>query len=737
MLSLEGVVEDIIFRNEVNSYTVAVLNTPDGDATIVGYAPFINIGETITVEGDWVYHPNYGEQLEFSNISIVVPSTINGIEKYLSSGMIPYIGPKTAKKIVDKFGLDTLDIIQFNPERLKEIEGIGDKKLKKIVEAFEEQGELRNIMVFLQQYGITANYGIKIYKKYGTDTVNIISENPYRLAEDIYGIGFKTADKIAQNMGISLDSPHRVEGGIRYTINKFAGNGHTYVPKEELKEATFKLLNVDKDLIEESIRNLAIRGILHIMDKAEEQIVYYTPYHVAENNVARKIVELSRVELDTLKIDIEKAIYEIEGEDGIIFAKKQREAIEESISNGVMVMTGGPGTGKTTIINAIIKIFEDQGLTVHLAAPTGRAAKRMTETTGKEAKTIHRLLEYSHMEEDMAFGLNEESPLITDLLIIDEASMIDILLMNNLLKALNPGTRLILVGDIDQLPSVGPGNVLRDIIESGIVKVVKLDEIFRQGEESMIVVNAHRINHGEYPFLNEKDKDFYFIREEDTKNIVNIILDLCKDRLPSFYGIDTLKDIQILTPMKKGDVGINALNKHLQDTLNPKSYNKAEKQIGDEIFRVGDKVMQIKNNYSTEWEIVKDGEIIEKGEGVYNGDFGYILDIDKDNNTILVLFDEEKEVEYSFSQLDELKLSYATTVHKSQGSEFKVVIMPIYWGPPMLLTRNLLYTAITRARDLVVLVGEERYLRSMINNNRITKRYSSLDTKIRNIMTMF
>ena len=737
MLSLEGVVEDIIFRNEVNSYTVAVLNTSDGEATIVGYAPFINIGETITVEGDWVYHPNYGEQLEFTNISLVVPSTINGIEKYLSSGMIPYIGPKTAKKIVEKFGLDTLDIIQFNPERLKEIEGIGDKKLKKIVEAFEEQGELRNIMVFLQQYGITANYGIKIYKKYGKDTVNIISENPYRLAEDIYGIGFKTADKIAQNMGISLNSPYRIEGGIRYSINKFAGNGHTYVPKEELKEATFNLLNVDRDLIEEAIRNLAIKGILHIMDKDGELIVYYTPYHVAENNVARKIVELSRVELDILDIDIEKSIYEIEGEDGIVFAQKQREAIEESISNGVMVMTGGPGTGKTTIINAIIKIFEDQGLTVHLAAPTGRAAKRMTETTGKEAKTIHRLLEYSHMEEDMAFGLNEESPLITDLLIIDEASMIDILLMNNLLKAINPGTRLILVGDIDQLPSVGPGNVLRDIIESAIVKVVKLDEIFRQGEESMIVVNAHRINHGEYPFLNEKDKDFYFIREENTKNIVNIILDLCKARLPNFYGIDSLKDIQILTPMKKGDVGINALNKHLQDSLNPQSYNKSEKQIGDEIFRVGDKVMQIKNNYSTEWEIVRDGEIVEKGEGVYNGDFGYILDIDKENNTILVLFDEEKEVEYTFSQLDELKLSYATTVHKSQGSEFKVVIMPIYWGPPMLLTRNLLYTAITRAKDLVVLVGEERYLRNMINNNRIAKRYSSLDTKIRNIMTMF
>lgn len=737
MLTLEGTVEDIIFRNETNSYTVAILDTTDGMATIVGYAPFINIGETVTVEGDWVYHPNYGEQLEFSNISIVVPSTVNGIEKYLSSGLIPYIGPKTAKRIVEKFGIDSLDIIQYNPERLKEIEGIGDKKLKKIVEAFEEQGELRDIMVFLQQYGITANYGIRIYKQYGKDTIGIISENPYRLAEDIFGIGFKTADKIAQNMGISLESPYRIEGGIRYTINRFAGSGHTYAPREELIRATAQLLDVETNLIEESIRNLAIRGILHIMNKNEETIVYYTPYHVAENNVSRKIVELSRVELDTLDIDIDKAISTIEGEDGITFADKQREAIVESLSNGIMVMTGGPGTGKTTIINAIIKIFEDQGLTVHLAAPTGRAAKRMTETTGKEAKTIHRLLEYSYMEEDMAFGLNEESPLETDLLIIDEASMIDILLMNNLLKAINPGTRLILVGDVDQLPSVGPGNVLKDIIESKVVKVVKLDEIFRQAEESMIVVNAHRINRGEYPYLNEKDKDFFFIKENNPKNIVNIILDLCKTRLPSFYGIDSLKDIQVLTPMKKGDVGINALNKHLQNVLNPKAYGKAEKQIGDELFRVGDKVMQIKNNYSTEWEIVKDGEIFEKGEGVYNGDFGFILDIQEDDNTMTVLFDDEKEVEYSFNQLDELKLSYATTVHKSQGSEFQIVIMPIYWGPPMLLTRNLIYTAITRAKKLVVLVGEEKYLNSMIANNRITKRHSSLDYKIRNIMTMF
>ncbi len=737
MLTLEGMVEDIIFRNENNLYTVATLNTQDGKATIVGYIPFINIGETIRAEGEWIYHPSYGEQLEISNVSLVVPSTLNGIEKYLSSGLIPHIGPKTAKRIVEKFGLDSLDIIQYNPERLKEIDGIGDKKLKKIVEAFEEQGDLRNIMVFLQQYGITANYGMRIYKKYGKDTINIIKENPYRLSEDIFGIGFKTADKIAQNMGISLLSPYRIEGGIRFIINKYAGNGHSYVPKEELIQSTSELLGVENTLIEESIRDLAVKGVIHILNIEEDILVYYTPFHIAENNVSRKVVELSRVELKNFEIDIDKAIQTIEGKDGINFAKKQREAIKESIENGMVVITGGPGTGKTTTINAIIQIFEDQGLTVNLAAPTGRAAKRMTETTGKEAKTIHRLLEYSYMEEEMAFGLDEDNPLETDLLIIDEASMIDILLMNSLLKAIVPGTRLILVGDVDQLPSVGAGNVLEDIIKSGVVKVVKLDEIFRQAEESMIVVNAHRINKGEFPFLNEKGKDFYFIRENNPNGIVNTILDLCKERLPNYYGVDPLRDIQVLTPMKKGDVGINALNKHLQNILNPKAYGKVEKTIGDELYRVGDKVMQIKNNYTTEWEIIKDGTVYEKGEGVFNGDFGFIMDIDDDNRIMKILFDDEKEVEYNFNQLDELKLSYATTVHKSQGSEFPVVVMPIYWGPPMLLTRNLLYTAITRAKKLVVLVGEERYLRTMIANNRITKRYSSLDYKIRNILTIF
>ena len=737
LLVLEGTIGDVVFRNEVNTYTVAKLETEDGEATIVGYMPFANPGESVRVEGEWIYHPTYGEQMEVETITPIVPSTTEGIEKYLSSGLIPYIGPKTAKKIVDRFGLDTLDIIQYNPERLKEIDGIGDKKLAKIVEAFGEQGELREVMVFLQGLGITPNYGMRIYKEYGKDTIGIISENPYKLSEDIVGIGFKRADRIAQNMGISLDSPYRIEGGIRYVLHRYAGNGHTYIPKEEFIPKTVELIEVDESLVEGSIRDLALKGTIHISNADGELLIYYAPFHVAENNVGRKMVELSRAKLEDMDVDVDRIIKDIEGAEGIEFAPRQIEAIMESMENGVVVITGGPGTGKTTIINAIIRIFEEQDLEVSLAAPTGRAAKRMTETTGMEAKTIHRLLEYTYMEEGMAFGLDEGSPLETDMLIIDEASMIDILLMNNLLKAVMPGTRLILVGDVDQLPSVGAGNVLRDIIDSQAVKVVRLEEIFRQAERSMIVVNAHRINGGKTPLLNEKNKDFFFIREQDPKTIAEIISDLCKDRLPNYYGVDPFNDIQVLSPMKKGDCGTNALNSRLQEELNPKAQGKKERQMGEELFRVGDKVMQIRNNYILEWRIAngEDGE--EVGEGIFNGDLGVILDIDEEDMILRALFDEEKEVEYSFNQLDELQLSYATTIHKSQGSEFPVVVMPICWGPPMLLTRNLLYTGITRARDLVVLVGEERFLRMMIDNNRIARRYSSLDDRIREMLTIF
>ncbi|NLN14730.1 MAG: ATP-dependent RecD-like DNA helicase [Tissierellia bacterium] len=736
MLVIEGIVEEVIFRNESNGYTVAKLNTSDGVITIVGNAPFINLDEMVEIEGDWVYHDRFGEQFNFNRIKTTLPSTLKGIENYLSSGLIPHIGPKTAKKIVDRFGMDSLDIIQYNPERLKEIPGIGHKKLEKITKAFEDHRELREIMVFLQQYGITVNNGIKIYKKYGRETVKIISENPYRLSEDIHGIGFKTADNIAKKMGVHNESPFRVEAGLKYIMMNSGGDGHCYLPKEELVNKAVKLLGVDAEAIEDAIRILALRQNFHIVKEDDATHIYYMPYHVAENNVARKIIELSRVDFGQLDLDIEEAIKKIEEEEGIYFGNKQVEAIKESIKNGVVIITGGPGTGKTTTINAIIKIFEDLGLKVVLAAPTGRAAKRMTETSGRESQTIHRLLEYSFMDsdEEMAFSRDEDSPIDGDVVIIDEASMIDILLMNSLLKAIDPGTRVIFVGDVDQLPSVGAGNVLKDLMDSGCIRVVKLDEIFRQAEESMIIVNAHRINKGELPILNEKDKDFFFISEKDSLKTLDTIISLVRERLPSYYSLDPIKDIQVLTPMKKGDVGINSLNKHLQAALNPRDKSKAEKQVGDQIYRVGDKVMQIKNNYKLKWKILNEGIIIEEGEGVFNGDLGYITEIDEEENTLTVLFDEEKEVVYEFSDLDEIRLSYAITVHKSQGSEFPVVVMPIHWGPPMLLTRNLLYTAITRARELVVLVGDLKYLNMMINNNRITKRYSSLDKKIKDFL---
>lgn len=735
---IEGVIEEIIFRNESNGYTVGRLNTSDGDITIVGYAAIINLNETISFEGELIYHNKYGEQFSFTSLKTVMPSTIKGIENYLSSGLIPNIGPKTAKRIVEKFGLDSLDIIQYNPERLKEIEGIGEKKLKKIVEAYDEQRELRDIMIYLQQYDISVNHGIKIYKKYGNETIKVISENPYKLSEDVFGIGFKTADNIAYKMGVSIESPYRIEAGLKYVIMEFAGEGHCYIPKDELIRKAARLLEVDKDRLEDGIRELAVKNSFYVVNNNDEIDIYYAPYHIAENNVARKIIELSRVEFDQLNVDAEKEIRRFEKHQNIAFGNKQITAIKESLENGMLIITGGPGTGKTTTINAIITICEGLELTVVLAAPTGRAAKRMTETTGREAKTIHRLLEISFVqEENAAFSKDEESPIEADVVIIDEASMIDILLMNSLLKAINPGTRVILVGDIDQLPSVGPGNVLKDIIYSGTIKVVMLDEIFRQAEESMIIVNAHRINKGESPILNEKDKDFFLMTKRAPMDIVKTIIELNKDRLPSFYGVDSIRDIQVLTPMKKGEVGIHALNKSLQEALNPKTIQKEEKQIGDEIFRVGDKVMQVKNNYKLEWKVIKYGVETDSGEGVFNGDFGYINEIDNEESELKVIFDEEREVIYDFKQLDELKLAYATTVHKAQGSEFPVVIMPIYSGPPMLLTRNLFYTAITRARKLVVLVGDERYMNMMIKNNMIANRYSSLDRKIREYMQAF
>ena len=727
-----GNVEDVRFHNEENGYTIAVLETPDNIITIVGNIPLIRKGETLRVKGTMIMHPTYGEQLKVETYELVAPATLLGIEKYLGSGLIPGIGPKTATRIVEHFGLDSLDVLQYDPERLKEIGGIGKKKLEKIAESFREQREIQEVMVFLQQYDITPALGIKIYKKYGHETIAKLRENPYRLSEDIMGVGFKLADNIATSMGVDKLSDYRIHAGIKFTLLEISRDGHTYSPKDQLIQKSCVLLSAESDLVENAIMNLALRGQLQLENMEDHTAVYSMIYYYAETNVSKKIIELSQGKKKELELELETKITELEGKNGIELAGKQKEAIRESIENGILVVTGGPGTGKTTTINSIIQMFEQEDFKIMLAAPTGRAAKRMSEATGREAKTIHRLLEYGYADESlgMVFSKDDGEPLETDVIIIDEMSMVDIILMNNLLKAIKPGTRVILVGDIDQLPSVGAGNVLRDIISSEIVRVVKLDEIFRQASESMIIVNAHKINSGEAPLVNSKGKDFFFLEEKNSKDVLDRVLEVARDRLPKWNNYDPIKDIQILSCSRKGDVGVNILNKKLQDYMNPSAPWKNEKSMGETTFRVGDKVMQIKNNYKTKWKLIENERVVEEGEGVFNGDFGFITEIDQEENEIVVIFDDGRQVIYSFKQLDELVLAYATTIHKSQGSEFPVVIVPIFWGPPMLLTRNLLYTAITRAKEIVVLVGDKKCLGYMIGNNKITSRYSGLNKRL-------
>lgn len=732
-MTFEGVITAIRFRNEENGYTVATLHTPEeGEIVIVGSTPFLKEHDQVRLEGELVYHPTYGEQIAFQQLEVVLPSTEMGIINYLSSGLIPFIGLKTAKKIVKKFGTDSLEILQEDPERLLEIPGIGQHRLEAIKEAFQEQAELRSTMLFLQKYGVGVAVGLRLFRKYGTGTSDILRENPYRLSDEVDGIGFKKADEIAIKMGYALESEARIQAGLTYVLMNAASDGNTYLPLSVLIESGIFLLNLSKDIVEDGVRGLGMRDEIYIMNGGDDHYVYYKPYHLAENYVADKLCELSCMKGE--ETDFSPLIEQAERQLGIQFAEKQKEAISTSMLNGVSVITGGPGTGKTTVINGIIRLCEDLDMELLLAAPTGRAAKRMTETTGMEAKTVHRLLEYSFGEEEYGFQRNEENPIEADVVLIDEASMLDILLAKSLLKAIAHGTRLVLVGDVDQLPSVRAGNVLSDIIASEVVPVVRLDEIFRQARESMIVVNAHRINHGEVPLLNERDKDFYFLQRTSQKEISATILDLLGGRLSDYYGVDSLRDIQVLSPMKKGETGVYLMNRSIQETLNPPEEGKEERRNGDDIFRVGDKVMQVKNNYDLKYKWVKNGNICGEGEGLYNGDIGYITEIDDDSRTVSVLFDGEKLAEYEFGAMEDLVLAYATTVHKAQGSEFPVVVMPVTSGPPMLLNRNLLYTAITRAKKLVVLVGEEACLRRMVSNTVIKKRYSALDKKMKEII---
>lgn len=737
MEALNGIVESIVFKSSDTGYTVIKFRENNIIHTAVGVLPHVKEGQNLKITGSWVNHSQFGKQFKVEECEEILPTSKDGIEKYLSSGIIQGIGPVTAKKIVNKFGEDTLNILDNNIERLKEIEGIGKKKLETIIESYREQRELKNITIFLQTHGLSVNQCLKIYKKYGASSVDTVKNNPYILCDEISGIGFKTSDKIARSLGIEIDSPFRIQSGIRYVINEFCANGHTFMPKDELIKEASNVLTVSGDIIEENIKNAALDRKIKLERVNDKEGVFTIPNYYCELGITNRILTLAISNFQDISVDVDHLMLQFEKKNNITFAESQKDAIISAFQNGIEIITGGPGTGKTTIIKCIIEIFETCGLKVLLGAPTGRAAKRMSESTGKEATTIHRMLDMGVFEkEESIFVTNaEEHSLEADVVIIDEASMIDITLMNALLKSIKVGTRLIIVGDVDQLPSVGAGNVLNDFIESGFTKVVRLKEIFRQGKESMIVVNAHKINKGEMPKLNEKGTDFFFIRNDIQEGILNTIIDLINTRLPKFNSNwDKLKSIQVLVPMKKGVLGVTNLNERIQNVLNPKAPYKKEKEFRSMVFREGDKVMQIKNNYSLKWtRIAGKGE--HEGLGVFNGDMGFIESIDLEGKKLSIIFDDERRVIYDFMYLDELDLAYAITIHKSQGSEFPVVIIPAYMGAPLLMNRNLLYTGITRAKEMVVVVGIPKALKYMVDNTRSMERYSSLNWRIKEVIS--
>lgn len=736
MIVVEGTVEDIIYTNESNGYTVCEIRCGKDNITAVGYMPFINAGETIKASGKWVSHPDYGEQFKVELYEKVLPQTVEAIEKYLASGIVKGVGPATAARIVAKFGAATLEIINVNPQRLSEIKGISLDKANVIGLALSEQRGLREVVMFLQEYGINPSICIKIHKAYAELAVPRIKENPYRLCEEIFGIGFKTADRIAMKLGVDPASRFRIKSGIRYLLSHAASNGHTYVPEIHLKEYARDLLGTESIEIEDALISLIFDKAIVIEKCTDSNHVYLSSFFNAEQSVCKRLLELSQTPFNAGLGDFEKKLEKLQLEEDIELAQMQREAIREAMISGVLVITGGPGTGKTTIIKSIIKLLTDDGHKVTLAAPTGRAAKRMSEATGFEARTIHRLLEigYTGDNDELLFQRNDNNPIEADVIIIDEMSMVDILLMNHLLKAIAPGSRLILAGDADQLPSVGAGSVLEDIIGCNVIKTVRLTEIFRQAGESMIIVNAHRINKGEIPFLNARDKDFFFVARSGVDSIVRTVVDLCSRRLPDTYGYDPMKDIQVLSPSKKSPAGVLNLNLELQKVLNPPDHKKVEKVFRDYVFREGDRVMQVRNNYALRWER-PENKLID-GTGVFNGDVGVILKINEEAQSMEVLFDDERLAEYDYSILDEIEPAFAVTIHKSQGSEFSVVVMPVFAGPQVLMTRNLLYTAVTRAKKMVVLVGDEDSLQTMVENKRETLRHTGLSDKLKSFLSL-
>ena len=731
MEKLAGYVEHIIYRNTDNGYTVLNLVSGEEEITCVGIFAAITEGENIEATGDYTDHPTYGTQFKVVSFEEKAPEDEEAIERYLGSGAIKGIGLAMAARIVRRFKEDTFRIIEEEPERLAEIKGISERKAMEIASQVKEKRDLRQAMIFLQQFGITMNLAVKIYNRYGQEVYGILKENPYRLADDIDGVGFRTADDIAAKAGIRTDSDFRVRSGILYTLLQASGEGHTYLPKEELTAKTVELLGVDAPVIEKNYMDLAMERKIVMKQTSERTEIYASSFYYMEANTATMLRQLN-ISYDVADAEIEHRIHKIEKQTGMQLDEHQVSAVKEAVRNGLLVITGGPGTGKTTTINTIIRYFEMEGMDIFLAAPTGRAAKRMSETTGFQARTIHRMLELNGgVEGSAGFERNESNPLETDVVIIDEMSMVDITLMNSLLKAVAAGTRLILVGDINQLPSVGPGSVLKDIIESGACNVVMLTKIFRQASTSDIIVNAHKINRGEEVSLDNKSMDFFFLKRYEADIIINVVLQLVKQKLPKFVDA-TPYDMQVLTPMRKGLLGVERLNGILQQYLNPPDRSKREKEHGDMIFREGDKVMQTKNNYQLEWEIsTKFGLTVDKGMGIFNGDMGIIKEINDFAETMTVEFDEGRKVEYSFKLLDELELAYAITIHKSQGSEYPAVVIPLLNGPSMLMNRNLLYTAVTRARKCVTLVGNEKTFFQMIHNISQQKRYSGLCERLK------
>ena len=724
MEELRATVSETLFRNEENGYTVLGCRAGRENVTVVGIMPEVAAGEQAVFQGDWMTHPQYGKQFKAAQCEILTPSTLLGIERYLGSGLIKGIGPATARLIVQEFGKGALDVISEHPERLTEIAGIGKKRAAQIAQSFQEQYATRQVMVFLQTYGVSPSLAVKISKVYGNRAQEIIRQNPYRMVEDIEGVGFLTADRIALSMGMAPDSPERISAGLIYALQDAAVSaGHTFLPMEELLQTAGRLLRVPADQLQNHLTALLLNRKLrsHVVDDLEA--VFLPQMWQAEAEIARRLMDLQAAAQTVMGSAVTTQIRNFEKANDIRFSDTQKKAISMAAQQGLLVITGGPGTGKTTLINCILSLLDTES--VLLAAPTGRAAKRKSEATGKEAATLHRLLEYGG--EDGKFTRDEDNPLDCTCLIVDEMSMVDVFLMRAFLRAVPQGTRLILVGDADQLPSVGAGNVLGDILKSGAVPSIRLTEIFRQAETSLIVRNAHAINRGEMPTLNQKGGNFFFERKPLAEDAARTIVELCSTRLPKFLKtFEPMRDIQVLSPTKKGECGVLALNNMLQAALNPPARNKNELSYGDKVFREGDKVMHIRNNYQLEWQDGKGGE----GQGVFNGDMGTVLSVDAEDKELTVLFDDGRSADYDYAMLEELELAYCLSVHKSQGSEFTCVVMPAVGGPPMLLTRNLFYTALTRARQLVVLVGREDAVAAMVNNNHIARRYTALAERL-------